>query len=247
MKRWTAALVVACGTAVGGTSVTGAAWAGAWLGPPMVCDRIEVGEGTCPNFEKGSDRSGLVGRVTDALKTMRDPLVRMETLRRGAVAIAEGKDARELAWELLGRLSAIALEQEAAGKGDAQAWYDVGFLVGVFDQLHLDLGWRPGVADGINGYAYIRKGLAVAREGKAPAATVGAMEYGAALITLPEVRGRGRSAPAGQGTGAYDGHVVAAAKSAEAGSLLERNLSAHLKQWGTSIEQVRSKVAAGPK
>lgn len=242
MKRWTAALIVACGTAV----VGGAAWGGALMGPPMVCDRFEVGDAKCPTFERGSDRSGLVGRITDALKNERDAIVRMEILRRGAVAIAEGKGGREQAWELFGRLSAIALEQEAAGKADPQAWFDVGFLVGVFDQLKLDLGWRAGVAEGMDGYAYIRKGLALARDGKLPPATLGAMEFGAAMITLPEVHGKRRAAPAGEGKGVYDGHIVAAARAAERGSLLERNLSAHLGNWGSSIERVRSKVAAGP-
>ena len=246
MRR--SALIVAAAVlgVAGGLSAAGLAGAGR-AGPPMVCHPVEIGSAKCPTFERGSDRSGLMSRITDSLKTERDPLVRMETLRRGAVAIAAGKDGRQLGWELFGRLSAIALEQEAAGKRDAQAWYDAGFLVGVFDQLNLDLDWRAGVADGMDGYAYVRKALALAQEDRAPAAQIGAMEYGAALMTLPELRGRGREAPAGEGKVAYDAHILAAARTAEAGSLLERNLSAHLENWGTSLDRVRSKLAAAPR
>lgn len=219
-----------------GASLCVAAAAG--LGPPLVCHPIQVGDAaTIPwgsgAFEgkRGYNVKNLVADVEKALKDAPSVLVRMETLRRAAVYVSEGPSARS---DLLARLTARALDAEAAGepRASALAWFDAAYFVGCLDQLNAEDGGRRlawGLADGVPGYAWMKRAISLAPEEPA-------MEFAAALLTHPGMH-KGVAAQ-------HEAHLRAAAAGATPGSLLEVNLAAHLSHWGRSLEQVRREIAS---
>lgn len=227
----------------------GAFGAGIMMGPPIACHPISIGEAKCLPMEEGKPSKGytpakLVSEVAGILKTETNPLVHMETLRRAASyvrAVGSEEMQRGVAWEILGRLIAQAAEQDREGKDSSLSWMDAGFLVAAYEQTGVSLNLRPGVRDGISGYAYLCQALDVAR--KHDNANVGEIEYAAALLTIPVMRSSGRTAEQKLADRAlYDGHIRQAALAAKPGSLLETNLAAHLSNWGGSLEKVRAEA-----
>lgn len=205
----------------------------AMAGPPIMCHPLMIDKAESLPLGSGAfdTQPGYTGKkVVEAamglLKTERDALVRMETLRRATAYLS--KD-RASALDLMSRLQAIALEQEAADRKDAQAWFDVGFLAACYAQMDVDWGHKAGVENGVVGYAYVKRALALAPNDPA-------LQFGAALVTHPAM-GRGTQP-------IYDGHVKLAAAGAKPGTLLEKNLTAHLNTWGTSLEKVRQSQGA---
>jgi hypothetical protein len=192
------------------------------VGPPLICHPFAIGDArSLPWTDKGPDKSYDKGRlvqdVAELQKVEKNLLVRMETLRRAALYVKEDRD---LAWRLLGRNALMVLEQQTAGSTDALAWFDAGFLVACFGQLGLDLGFRAGVSDGIEGYAYLEKAIAAARtrcDGQ-----VAVMEYAAALATCHSKEGRAL----------YAGHIDRALEGVRSNPLLEKNLATHLEHFG---------------
>lgn len=226
---------------------------GALAGPPITCHPVAIGQAKSLPWDsgafstkKGYDARGrLVGDVASILKTETEVLVRMETLRRASVYLREESEAsrRAMGWEILGRIMAQALEQEAAGKPSALSWFDAGFLVAAYEQAGVDLGFRAGVGDGITGYAFMTRALEIA--GQTKDAQVGEIEYAAAILTIPAMRDRSRRGEQKQrDESVYETHVGRAAQAAKPGSLLETNLAAHLATWGRSLEKVRAEAKA---
>jgi hypothetical protein len=209
------------------------------MGPPILCHPISIGNAeSLPGGDGKSnnyDSSKVVQDTLVILKSQRDPLVHMETLRRASMIIGNNRNS---AMELLARSACRILDEEGAARKDPLPWLDAGFLVACFEQTGVDLGFRPGVADNVRGYAYVLKALELARVSKDAQAP--AMEFGAALVAHPMSRRGGASDGERQAAKAtYDGHIARAVAGAPAGSLLEQNLTTHLKAWGSSIEEVR--------
>lgn len=148
-------------------------------GPPLICHPFEIGNAKSLPWS-GSDwnLSGTENYDTKALA--RDTqmildgspqvLVHMETLRR---ATLYAKRDPQSARELLTKLHARASRAEAAGRSDALAWFDVGYLAATYDQ------WFPdqNPAAGLDAYSLVKKALAL--RGTDPQ-----MEFAAALVTL---------------------------------------------------------------
>lgn len=162
-------------------SIVLAAAGGTMAGPPLLCFPYEIGNakslpwGEKPfDQSKGYDKSKVVEDTLSLLKTERNTLVRMETLRRAAVYI--GQDWTQ-AMNLLGKLSLIALDQEAASKPSAEAWFNVGYLAATFTQSGADIKWHAGQANGADGYAYIKKAVELSPND-------GAIQFGAALVVF---------------------------------------------------------------
>jgi hypothetical protein len=230
--------------------------ANARLGPPIICQQIDIGQAQSLAWGSGAfafkpgayDHTTLVHKISEVLKGQHDPLVRMETLRRAAVYIARDvpePQRRGLAWELLGESACRALHSEAAGKPEAEAWFDAAFWIASFDQAGVDLGAKVGSAEGVTGYGYMRKALALIHESDKNGSTASAMEFAAALMTHPAMR-HSEEGPDAQSQ--YDAHLRLAAAGAAKGSLLEQNLAAHLMRFGRTLDQVRAQAsAAGPK
>jgi len=218
------------------------------MGPPLVCVPVEIGEaeslawgdgafGEAKRYRKG----GLVNDTLGVLKTSDDVLVHMETLRRATVYVGEDGD---LARELLARLAWIAMDFEA-GAGDggwnsegesapgmsdperrALAWFDAGYFAAALGHMGVKLDWKPGVGEGVQGYAWLRK--AVELSGGDPA-----MHFAAAIAAHPGMRESKRDL--------FEAHMRRAIAGADEGSLLMRNIEAHLGHWEESVAALREK------
>jgi hypothetical protein len=206
-------------------------------GPPLVCHPFEIGDARSLAFgkdafdaKKGYDPRAVVADTLEILKTERSVLVRMETLRRATVYM-QGHEAE--ATGLLAKLAWKALDAEAradqgtSGDGRADSWFDAAYFAGSLSQLGIDIGWKPGVADGIVGYAWMKQALALSKGDPE-------MEFAAAIMTLPAMRDNRRDP--------FEGHVRRAAAGTAADPLLAKNLKAHMANYGESLDQI---VAAG--
>lgn len=204
------------------------------IGPPLICHPFDIGDARTIAWSgeqkctSPSDKARLVADVASVLKTEQDVLVRMETLRRAA--LATGRD-RALAWELLGRSGLMVLEQQSARSADGLAWFDTGFLLATYDQLGFDLGFNAGVSDGMRGYGYVRKAIDLLRAQDPKGGAT--MEFAAALISHPCMLRENRT-PASEARreALYAEHVQRASSGATDKSLLAKNLHTHLANWG---------------
>jgi hypothetical protein len=192
-------------------------------GPPLICHAIEIGDAkSLPwishswNLSGGEtyDTKNLVRDTLEILAPETPVLVRMETLRRATLYARKDPVAAK---ELLARLHGRATSAESSGHPDALAWFDVGYLAETYKQWigqnmpHLTDGMRmdPNPAAGVDGYAMVKK--AIALRGKGDDAQ---MEFAAALITL--------SGPAEE----HRQHAQKAVAGAKSDPLLTRNLAA---------------------
>jgi hypothetical protein len=151
----------------------------AQAGPPLICRPIEIGQAkSLPWVEfnhKGSADYDLknLSRDTLAILDSQAPvLVHMETLRRATIYARQNP---HVAKELITRLQARAAKADDAGRPDAMAWFDVGYLAEAYKQW-MGKG-EPNPAAGLDGYSLVRK--AISLRGSDPE-----MEFAAALITL---------------------------------------------------------------
>jgi hypothetical protein len=151
----------------------------AQAGPPLICHAIEIGQAkSLPWVEfnhpgsAGYDLKNL-SRDTLALLDSHTPvLVRMESLRRATIYARQDS---QVAKELITRLQERAVSSDTAGRPDALAWFDVGYLAEAYKQW-MGKG-EPNPAAGLDGYGWVRK--AINLRGNDPE-----MEFAAALITL---------------------------------------------------------------
>jgi hypothetical protein len=182
----------------------------AHAGPPLICHPIEIGQAkSLPWIEfnhKGSTDYDLknLSRDTLAILDSNTPvLVHMETLRRATIYARQDP---KVAKELVTRLQARAANSDAAGRPDALAWFDVGYLAEAYKQW-IGKG-EPNPAAGFDGYSWVRK--AISLRGSDPE-----MEFAAALITL-------------QGSdSAHQDHTRKAMAGAKTDPLLARNLGSN--------------------
>lgn len=179
----------------------------AFAGPPLLCHPIAIGQAkSLPwvefNYKDGTDYDlKNLSRDTVAILDSRTPvLVRMETLRRATIYARMDPRAAK---ELITRLEERAANSDAAGRPDALAWFDIGYLAEAYKQW---LGSGPNPATGLDGYSLVRK--AIRLRGSDPE-----MEFAAALITL--------SGP----EGAHRDHVQKAMAGAKSDPLLAQNLA----------------------
>lgn len=191
-------------------------------GPPLICHAIEIGDAkSLPWISHSWNLSG--GETYDTKNLVRDTLeilapdtpvlVRIETLRRATLYARKDPVAAK---ELLARLHARATAAESSGHPDALAWFDVGYLAETYKQWigqnmpHMTDGMRmdPNPAAGVDGYAMVKKAIALRGKGDDPQ-----MEFAAALITL--------SGPAEE----HRQHAQKAVAGAKTDSLLARNLA----------------------
>lgn len=212
--------VIAATLALAGAALVGTALAG----PPMVCfpydnggaKSLPMGKG---HFEtsSGYDTANLVKDTLELLKTERSTLARMETLRRAAVY--SSKEPR-LASELLAKMSWIALDAEAGGKPTAEAWFNPGFFAAAIRQLGTDIGWRAGVAEGADGYLWIKKAISLDPSNAE-------MQFAAALATFEH------------DNAAHREHTKRALAGAEPGSPLANTIEKNPVFGNKSVQELR--------
>jgi hypothetical protein len=193
-------------------------------GPPLICHAIDIGQ--AKSLPWTADLGSLSGRadydlnrlVADTLELLAPSapvIVRMETLRRATLYAQKNP---RVAKELLAQLRARAFDAEAAGRPDALAWFDLGYLVECYKQANWDYkklpsgAWqnniKPNPAMNLDGYAWVQK--AISLRGQDPE-----MEFAAALITL--------DGPAAD----HHQHAQKAMAGASTDSLLAQNLASH--------------------
>jgi hypothetical protein len=154
----------------------------ALAGPPLICHRLDIGDakslpwnGTAWDLagNEGYDTKNLVHDTLAILDGGVPVIVRMETLRRATLYARKDPQAAK---ELLTRLYQRATAGEAAGRSDALAWFDAGYLAEAYRQWFYN---TPNPAAGMDGYGMVTKALALGGY-KDPQ-----MEFAGALITLP--------------------------------------------------------------
>lgn len=194
----------------------------AQAGPPLICHTFEIGDAkSLPwishswNLSGGEnyDTKDLVKDTLEILSPNTPVLVRMETLRRATLYARKDPLAAK---ELLARLHARATSAESAGRPDALAWFDAGYLVETYkqwigkDMPHMTDGMRmdPNPAAAVDGYAMVKKAIALRKVDPQ-------IEFAAALITL--------SGP----QEAHRQHAQRAMAGAKADALLAQNLATH--------------------
>jgi hypothetical protein len=182
----------------------------AQAGPALICHPIEIGQAKSLPWVEFNQRGSTgydpknLSRDTLAILDSDTPvLVRMETLRRATIYARQDPQAAK---ELITRLQARAANSDAAGRPDALAWFDVGYLAEAYKQW-MGKG-EPNPAAGLDGYRWVRR--AISLRGSDPE-----MEFAAALITL--------AAP----DGAHRDHVQKAMAGAKHDPLLEQNLASN--------------------
>ncbi len=115
----------------------------AWAGPPLICRKIEIGLSKSLPWKDNGQWNGTdaaydvahLGEDTLHLLTPGAPVsLRMETLRRAALYAAREP---RLADELAARLLARTADAEAAGRSDANAWFDAGYFLETVRQAAL--------------------------------------------------------------------------------------------------------------
>jgi hypothetical protein len=210
----------------------------ALAGPPILCNPLDIAKakslpmGSGPmEQDPGYSASKAEDDTMAILKSETSPLVRMETLRRATLYVV--KDEAK-AKDLLARIMSNALDALAA-KNDtnaAAAMFDAGFLAACYGEMGLDLGWKPGAAEGAQGYGWIRSAIDKL-PGTAPERAE--MEFGAALAVHP-MDHRGPEIRA-----LYEAHLQRAAQGAKDGSLLAANLKAHHAKWDPYLRKENDK------
>src|SRR3984957_15944638 len=125
----------------------------AHAGPPLICHAIDIGDAKSLAWVEfnhtGSTDYDLnnLSRDTLAILDSNTPvLVHMETLRRATIYARLDP---QVAKELITRLAARAENSDAAGRPDARAWFDLGYLAEAYKQW---MGKRePNPAAGFDG------------------------------------------------------------------------------------------------
>lgn len=154
-------------------------------GPPLICHPVEIGTTASLPWGGGNGwdstvRTYDVSRLTqdtERLLTADAPLrLRMETLRRATIyAARDPKVAATLLSTIVGRV----LNAEAAGKPDALAWFDAGYLVESYRQASLVYRWDMlSGADrtswalkdeprGMDGHAWVQRAIVLSNQNPA--------------------------------------------------------------------------------
>ena len=182
----------------------------AQAGPPLICHPIEIGQAKSLPWVEFNHRGRTdydlknLSRDTLAILDSHTPvLVRMETLRRATIYARQDQQAAK---ELITRLQERASNSDVAGRPDALAWFDVGYLAEAYKQW-MGKG-EPNPAAGLDGYSWVTK--AISLRGSDPE-----MEFAAAMITL--------TGP----NGAHRDHVQKAMAGAQHDPLLAQNLASN--------------------
>ncbi len=201
----------------------------AYAGPPLICHQIEIGNAkSLPwvshdwNLSGGEnyDPRNLVRDTLAILDSNAPVLVRMETLRRATLYARRDPQAAK---ELLTKLYTRATAAEFAGRADALAWFDAGYLAEAYKQWIGKEENNP--ATGLDGYAWVKKAIGI--RGDDPQ-----MEFAAALLTLAGPQDEHRQ------------HVEKAVAGAKSDPLLAQNLST--RYMGSQTPTMADLLSSGP-
>ncbi|MCB9845504.1 MAG: hypothetical protein H6811_05930 [Phycisphaeraceae bacterium] len=202
----------------------------AHAGPPAICvpfecadeTAIPMGEGTYETA-RGFSQQRAINTAFETLYASKDVLTHMETIRRLAIYLRGSEPAAQ---RVIAQLLERAAEAEADDEPDVDrgmAWFDAGYFSGALSHAGVDLGWKAGSSQGVRGLAWLER-AAEAREGDP------AVHFAAAILAHPAMRQSKRDL--------YEQHMRAALEGAAPGSLLRRNIEAHLAHWDESAAEL---------
>ena len=201
----------------------------AQAGPPLICHPVDIGDAdSLPTITSGwqvwkakYDVRSLVDDTLSLLGPSTPVLVRMETIRRATV---HGKKDPRVLEKLLAALETRVREAKESGWNDSLALFDLGYFIEALNQYswmlktHLE-------GMGRSGYALVEQ--AIEASGGDPE-----MEFAAALISVHPKRPRSEQ------------HLRAAVDGAREGSLLADNLVTHFGERGTTLDDLRTRIAS---
>lgn len=193
-------------------AVTGTALAG----PPLICHPFDIGtarslpigpaDGGWSAIDRTYDRSRLVTDTLALLTPATPTLVRMETLRRATMYVADDAAA---AGQLLQALRARTSKTPVT-RAEAIALFDVGYLVETYRQLGAHKRALTTAAGELDGYDLVTAALRIVQDDPA-------IHFAAALMTVD-----------GTHVTAYRTHARQA-RAASADALLAKNVRTHLR------------------
>jgi hypothetical protein len=168
--------------------LTGAACALA--GPPLICEKFDIGNAKSLPWKGGADWEGAdpsynvshLSEETLALLTPSMPIrARMETLRRAAIYATRESG---LADQLTARLLARTADAAATGKTEPLAWFDAGYFVETVRQASFiyrynmlspaeKTAWKiRGDQPALDGYPWVQKAMQLGGKDMAYAASL---------------------------------------------------------------------------
>lgn len=191
------------------------------IGPPTICQPINIGDSKTIAGEDQSDQPLNVREVLALLERQSSALVRMETLRRATLRLLKDETKAQ---DLLSRLAFRAMDAEAArdDKASGRAFFDAGYLVACYDQIGIEGVAGCGRSENVNGYLWMQQALR--RSGGD-----GEMEFGAALAAHPAMHRGAESI--------YRKHMGRARDAASKGSLLEKNVKTQEDNWSAYFDK----------
>jgi hypothetical protein len=189
----------------------------ALAGPPLICHPFDIGtarslpigpaDGGWSAIDPAYDRSRLVTDTIALLTPSTPTLVRMETLRRATMYVADDAAA---AGRLLQALRARTSKAPPT-RAEAIALFDVGYLVEAYRQLGAHKRALATAAGELDGYNLVTAALRVVQDDPA-------LHFAAALMTVD-----------GKHVTAHRAHAQQA-RAASGDPLLARNLRTHLRE-----------------
>lgn len=189
----------------------------AHAGPPLICHPFDIGtarslpigpaDGGWSAIDPAYDRSGVVADTLALLTPTTPTLVRMETLRRATMYVAEDAAA---ASRLVQALRARTT-QAPTTRAEAVALFDVGYLVETYRQLGAHKRPLATAVGDLDGYTLVAAALRVVQDDPA-------LHFAAALITVDGTHATAHRAHAQQARA--DGRDV----------LLAKNVRTHLRE-----------------
>jgi hypothetical protein len=187
----------------------------------MLCQTFDIGDAKTI----AEDHAAFQGKPQEVLEqTLKhlapgvETIVRMETARRAALHLLDNSAAAK---ELVLRLCVRALEAQASGKPNAEAWFDAGYAIATFRQVSMEWTKDLGNSEGIPGFMFVKKALELNQ-------TDAAMHFAAALMTHAVMRTDGASYGSDADVALYRNYAKKATELATKDSPLARNVKAHL-------------------
>lgn len=212
-------------------------------GPPLICHPFEIGAAKSLPWSGSEWRTVRadydLNRLVDDTLALLGPetpiLVRMETMRRATIYSVWAMYDREVGYnvkdktasaKLLARLMDRVQQSTRAGKPDALALFDAGYLAASYRNARVYAAGNP--ENEIDGYGMVLKALSM-RGNDAE------MEFAASLAVYTNNLARNDQHEA------HRRHLQKAMAGAKDGSLLAQTLVHHYGQRGQSIADLRAK------
>ena len=184
-------------------------------GPPLICHPFDIGtarslpigpaDGGWSAIDRSYDKSKLVSDTLALLTPETPTIVRMETLRRATMYVADDEaGAKGLLQALRDRAA-----KSPASRAEALTLFDVGYLVETYRQLGTQKRGLSMAAGDIDGYTMVTTAMKVVKDDPS-------LHFAAALMTANE-----------KGTPKHREHLRQA-RAATNDALLARNVRTHL-------------------